>query len=722
MKSKRKTCQLFMLCLLPFLTYAQAYRNADLPDAITFLNGNQVKTAADFQKRKKEIKELWCKYYIGHFPDKVPALLSAKLIRQFKKEDGSIRKRIELTFDTPHKKSFEIEVWEPANVPGPYALLLTQPRYYQIPWAEEALKRGYVVCLYPGLDTHQEEKNYPDCQNVWRYFKSEYPESDWSSSLGIQAWLASRTLDYLLNPEYGYNIDTSAVGIIGHSRYGKQSIYAEAFDERIKCVIARSSGSPTGCSYRFASRQTFAEAVSDSPKEWIIPGLRDYIGRENELPVEGNDLVASIAPRYIMIHTAYNDDCDPTFGVERSYLNAKKAYTLLGEPENIRLVYRKGDHDPITSEHIKINLDFFDWAFGRGKVDPSEFQEKLLHQFDWKAWKEKQNNSDLKIPQNVPIVKTITWMLGRQPDKIEHEGEYRIKTDRELQILGVPSQSRDRWNPGGLKRVPFCFSGNMNGNIYFNPQIKNYKATVIWLHPWNYSYGSNEGAGVESTTIYWRLAQEGYIVVAYDQFGFGDRLLDAVDFYQKNPYWSKLGRAVYDVQKVVDFLVDEKGITSEPVPKTDASKIYICGFAYGGMVGLYATALDKRIAGVASFSGFTPMRTDTNQKPTGGIQQYYQWHAILPKLGLFNGEENKIPYDYDDVIKLIAPRNCLIYAPLNDRFADPGDVRKCVEKAKTAWKDPGAFMFRNPIDICRFQKDQQDVVVNWLDEITLVDN
>jgi hypothetical protein len=281
------------------------------------------------------------------------------------------------------------------------------------------------------------------------------------------------------------------------------------------------------------------------------------------LPVEGNDLVATIAPRYVMIYTAYNDDCDPTFGVERSYLDAKKAYTFIGKPGNIRLVYRKGDHDPITAEHVKINLDFFDWAFGRGKVDASEFQEKLLHQFNWEAWKEKQEQTVLKIPQKATVSEKIKWMLGRQPEKVEYEGEYHIKTEEELKVQGVFSWSRDRWNPGGLKRVPFCFSGNMNGNIYFNPQVKNYKATVIWLHPWNYSYGSNEGAGVQGTTIYWRLAQEGYIVVAYDQFGFGDHLLDAVGFYHEYPHWSKLGRAVYDVQKVVDFLIDGKGITSQ---------------------------------------------------------------------------------------------------------------------------------------------------------------
>ena len=131
-----------------------------------------------------------------------------------------------------------------------------------------------------------------------------------------------------------------------------------------------------------------------------------------------------------------------------------------------------------------------------------------------------------------------------------------------------------------------------------------------------------------------------------------------------------MGRAVYDVSKVIDFLVDGKGITAQPVPPTDPEKIYICGFAYGGMVGLYATALDERIAGLACFSGFTPMRTDTDAKPTGGIRQYWEWHALMPKLGLYHGKESTLPYDYDDVLALIAPRKCLIYSPTRDRFSD----------------------------------------------------
>ncbi|MBA2113798.1 glucuronyl esterase domain-containing protein [Bremerella alba] len=690
------------------------YSDADLPDAMTCLNGEVVKTTDDWKARKVEIKKLWCDYYIGHFPQEVPSLLSAEVISTQASADGSTRKRIVLTFDTPNQRSFEIEVWEPdpADVTAK-PLLITSPRFYQKDnWGKEALKRGYIVCLFPGLDTHHREPDYPEYENVWRTFQKEYPDATWSSSLGIQAWLASRTLDYLLSPTSGYPIDDKAVGMTGFSRYGKQSIYAAAFDQRITCVVARSSGSPAASPYRFTGRETFMETPEDFPSAWALKSLKDFQGRENELPIASNALIACIAPRHLMIDTAYNDGGDPTFGVERSYLNAKKAWDLYGKSENICLSYRKGNHGPITNEQVQHNLDYFDMAFGRSEAKQSDFPEVLLHAFDWNTWKASQRRSDLTIAPQASVRQKIEWMLGEPSSSIKSAGEYHIKSGSEL---GVADSSRDRWNPGGIQRVPFSFSGKMHGNIFFNPNRTQFKATVVWLHPWNYSHGSNEGYGVQGTTVYYRLAQQGYKVVMYDQFGFGDHLTDAVGFYDEHPAWSRLGRAVYDVSKVIDFLVDGKGITAEPVPPTDPKKIYICGFAYGGMVGLYATALDERIAGIACFSGFTPMRSDGDSKPTGGIRRFWQWHALMPKLGLYHGNEEGIPYDYEDVLGLIAPRKCLIYAPKRDRFADHDDLKSCTKKARASWQDSREMTFLTPDDICRFQSTQQDALLRWLE-------
>jgi pimeloyl-ACP methyl ester carboxylesterase len=173
---------------------------------------------------------------------------------------------------------------------------------------------------------------------------------------------------------------------------------------------------------------------------------------------------------------------------------------------------------------------------------------------------------------------------------------------------------------------------------------------------------------------------------------------------------------VHDVHAGVDFLVDGKGKARNTMPPVDKSRIIVLGYSLGGTVALHAAALDERITGVASFCGFTPMRTDTDEKHTGGIRRLWQWHSLQPMLGLFQGREERIPYDFDDVLALIAPRPCLVYSPTRDREADCADVAACVRRARKPWQARGRDKFlthRMPPDINRFQADQHDAFLRW---------
>lgn len=700
-----------------------AYRNPDLPPLLEFLDGTPVRTPADFERRKAEIRGLFEDYFFGSFPENPPKLLSAEVLEEKHPEDGFTRRRVKLVFDTPNRASMEIWVWIPKGE-GPFPLLLTQPRFYQIFWAEDALKRGYIACLYPGLDVHHQEGDYPGYDTAWKTFQQEYPEASWQSSLAIQAWLAGRALDYLLDPEYDYAIAPGQVGIVGFSRYGKQSLYAAALDERITAVVARSSGTPAAVGYRFAGRHTFAESLADFPPAWAKASLREFHGRENGLPIEGHGLLALIAPRRVMLHTAYNDDSDPTFGAERTYLEGRSVYRFLGKPENLRLMYRTGSHesgpapDYVTAEHRKQNLDWFDLSFGRGTAKQEDFPEVLLHQFDWEAWKETQDMESLDSPfsgealDDADRERRIRWLLGRAPDQVAWDGKVTFFSPEESAVM-----SHDRWAAANTARMPVSFGENVRGNLYYNPNVKEPVAAVIWLHPFSYATGYNEGYGVEGTTVYHRLAAEGYAVLAFDQCGFGTRLLVGTAFYENYPAWSRFGRMVHDVRAAVDFLAEGKGASQGKMPEIRNDRIYVLGYSLGGMVGLHAAALDERIAGVAGFCGFTPLRTDTPDKPTGGLERFWKWHALLPLLGTFEGDQTRIPYDYEDVLTLIAPRPCLIYAPVRDRFVDASDVAACLEKAKAAWRAKGSLdglVVQTPDDINRFQSAQQQAFLQWL--------
>jgi len=153
------------------------------------------------------------------------------------------------------------------------------------------------------------------------------------------------------------------------------------------------------------------------------------------------------------------------------------------------------------------------------------------------------------------------------------------------------------------------------------------------------------------------------------------------------------------------------------LPKLELTRVFCLGYSLGGMVALFAAVLDERIAGVACFCGFTPMRTDTDGKPTGGLRRLWQWHALQPRLGLYQGREQELPYDFDDVLALIAPRPCLIVSPTHDRHADLTDVTACVASARAAWEAHGAgdhLSHLTPADYSRFQSDQHRVFLDWV--------
>lgn len=600
--------------------------------------------------------------------------------------------------------------------------MLTAPRFYQIGWAETALRRGYIVCLYPGVDSHHNEPAYPDYEKVWKTFHKEYPRATWTE-ISTKSWIAGRALDHLLDQRAGYNVAKGQVGIIGFSRYGKQSMIAAAIDKRFTVVVARSPGSPGSTPYRFSSRDTFNETPGDFPDGWFLQSLRSYIGREDELPIDAHAWAALIAPRNLLIHTAYNDDSDPTFGNERAYMESSKVYKLLDAENHYRIDYRPGAHctgpNYITQAQQERNIDWLDVSFDRGKATRDDFPQNFIHQFDWKAWQskltpqEKQNPFAGKAPANNAERRTrIKWAMGQTPPQIPFKGQYNFTTPEELRFMGY-----DGWQAAGTARVSVSFGDNIHGQIYYNVNQSSPAPVVIWLHPYSYATGFSEGYGVEETTVYRRLAAAGYTVLAFDQVGFGLRLLEGRDFYEKTSGWSRLGRMVQDVRAAVDFLVDGKGAAQGDMPKIDTRQIHVLGYSLGGMVGLYSAAMDDRIKSVASFSGFTPMRTDTSDKSTGGIKRLWDWHALQPMLGLFDGQEDQIPYDFEDVMALVAPRPCLIYSPKKDRHTDPADVTACVKRARIFWQQSGAdkrLTQLSPDDFNRFQSTQQQAYMQWL--------
>ncbi len=683
---------------------------ADLPPLLVFNDGRAVDAPEAWNARRREVATLMRETFTGTFPAETPPVREESVAESMRDAAGNTRRRIMLCAG-PAAVRYEIRLWLPPGA-GPHPLLLTQPRYYQIYWAEDALARGYAVCLYPGLDSHHHEEAFPGYETVWESFRAAWPEAKWAE-IPCKAWIASRTLDYLLAPESGHRIDTGRVGILGFSRYGKQSLIAAAFDPRFKAVLARSAGSPGSTPYRFSGRPTFMEAPRDFPDDWFPEELRGYTGREHELPFDAHGWLGLLAPRHCLLDTAYHDNGDPSFGVERAYREGKTVYRLLGVPARLCLDYRPGKHadgaepELITPERRQRNLDWFDTVFGRKALDMEEFDHPPLHSFDWTWWKAQQPANTFDAPRGGSLAERVSWMLGEAPEVIPWSGARTFWSEETRDTM-----EQTRFSVPGVTRIGVSFGENVQGSLYVPANAAGPLTTVVWLQPWNYSTGHAEAYGVESCAVYYRLAQAGLAVLAYDQAGFGTRLFEGHQFYSVFPQWSRFGRMLHDLRAAVDYLRGGAGASEAAVPGLDPNRIFLLGYSLGGMLALYGTALDARVAGAASFCGFTPLRGDTGAAHTGGIRRLWDWHGLLPRLGLFDGREQEIPYDYADLLAAVKPRPCLVYAPRQDREADFEAVRECVAGVAGAW-----LTFEGPDDINRFQRAQQERFVNWLQSL-----
>jgi hypothetical protein len=122
---------------------------------------------------------------------------------------------------------------------------------------------------------------------------------DWSV-LRAWAWGASRALDYF---ETDKAVDAKHVGIAGHSRYGKASLVAMAFDPRFAIGYISSSGESGAKLYRHIFGETVENQAGSEAYHWVDGNFLKYAGPKttDDLPVDTNELIALCAPRPVFI-------------------------------------------------------------------------------------------------------------------------------------------------------------------------------------------------------------------------------------------------------------------------------------------------------------------------------------------------------------------------------------------------------------------------------------
>jgi hypothetical protein len=151
-------------------------------------------------------------------------------------------------------------------------------------------------------------------------------DGQWGT-LGAWAWGLSRAADYL---ETDRSIDSKKIILIGHSRLGKATLWSAAQDARFRVVISNESGVGGASLYRAATGETI-EHLNTAFPHWFCVNFHQYTGHPDRVPVDGNLLLALIAPRPLYVASADQDHTSDPPAEFLSSVEASKVYELLGK-------------------------------------------------------------------------------------------------------------------------------------------------------------------------------------------------------------------------------------------------------------------------------------------------------------------------------------------------------------------------------------------------------
>ena len=386
-----------------------------LPELLKCKDGRVVKNSQEWEKfRRPEILADYTKIMYGKYPADVESVeyefLSEKTDAV---ENTAVRREIRLIFTGKNQKRFyfdmllylpknakgKVPVFVGLNFKGNHAIEsdptiglsglkgLDDPvsergkRAHRFP-LKTILSRGYAVATACYHDL------FPDRADGWQqscytlFFTAEQlknpPRAD-HTAIGAWSWGICRMLDYLEKlPE----TDTSRAAVFGHSRLGKTALWTGANDTRFKLVCVNDAGEGGSALIRRNFGETLYLMFSHRKKygeRWFSSNLKPFTKDVKTLPFDQHMLMALVAPRSLVIHSATEDLWADPKGEYLSAFHAGPVYkfygnTVLGSekmPEadkgtngDISYLLRTGKHDLLLADWLHY-LDAADRAFGK---------------------------------------------------------------------------------------------------------------------------------------------------------------------------------------------------------------------------------------------------------------------------------------------------------------------------------------------------------------------
>jgi hypothetical protein len=326
-----------------------------LPDPLKLIDGTPVTTAEMWwNKRRPELVELFDREIYGRVPQKMPAVNWVIVNSSEETEKGVpvIKKELEGRVGNSSYSKIEVTIKLSITIPknGSGAVpVVTEfgfifPPGFRRPerkegepaepsWQEQVLTMGWAYAVI--IPTSFQADNGAGLTEgiIGLLNKGQRRKPDDWGTLRAWAWGVSQAIDYF---ETDPLIDAKKVALEGHSRYGKATLVAMAYDQRIAVAFVSSSGEGGAKLHRRDAGEIVENLTSSGEYHWMAGNFIKYGGPLNwdDLPIDSHELIALCAPRPVFISSGETGDAwVDARGMFMAAAAAGPVYKLLGKKD-----------------------------------------------------------------------------------------------------------------------------------------------------------------------------------------------------------------------------------------------------------------------------------------------------------------------------------------------------------------------------------------------------
>jgi dienelactone hydrolase len=294
-----------------------------------------LETALDLGQRRRDIQR-HMERVMGPLPEplqRIPLDIEVESIESTEKYA-----RIKLTYAAEPGSRVPAYLVIPHGLTGPApAVLCLHPTHFELGkaqllglggnpsrfYAHELGERGFV-CLAP---------DYPGFADYKYDFQTQ--GSHYASGTMKAIWDNIRALDLL---ESLPCVKRDAIGCIGHSLGGHNTLYTAVFDLRIRAAVS-------SCGFN-----AFEDYYGGNLRGWTsdryMPRIATEFGSDPQrMPFDFPEVLAAIAPRPIFVNAPEGDGNFAVVGVRKCEASVRPLYERFGKREQLRFVYPDAGHD-----------------------------------------------------------------------------------------------------------------------------------------------------------------------------------------------------------------------------------------------------------------------------------------------------------------------------------------------------------------------------------------